>query len=150
MLGMEYRKQSHCVYYCEHHLVFATKYRRKIFNDGILAYMLDRLKQIKEYYPEIDILEINHDIDHIHMLVVIPPKFSVSQAVRIIKSNTSRDLKKKFPFLKDVYWGTDGIWSDGYFVSTVGINEHVIKNYIENQGKEDSGQAKLVLCQRTT
>jgi putative transposase len=112
--------------------------------------MLDRLKQIKEYYPEIDILEINHDIDHIHMLVVIPPKFSVSQAVRIIKSNTSRDLKKKFPFLKDVYWGTDGIWSDGYFVSTVGINEHVIKNYIENQGKEDSGQAKLVLGRRTT
>jgi putative transposase len=77
-------------------------------------------------------------------------KFSVSQAVRIIKSNTSRDLKKKFPFLKDVYWGTDGIWSDGYFVSTVGINEHVIKNYIENQGKEDSGQAKLVLGRRTT
>jgi len=147
---MEYRKQSHCVYYCEYHLVFATKYRRKIFNDGIFAYMLDRLKQIKEYYPEIDILEINHDIDHIHMLVVIPPKFSVSQAVRIIKSNTSRDLKKKFPFLKDVYWGTDGIWSDGYFVSTVGINEHVIKNYIENQGKEDSGQAKLVLGRRTT
>ena len=142
---MKYRKQSHCVYYCEYHLVFATKYRRKIFNDGVFAYMLEKLKAIKDHYPEIDILTINHDIDHIHLLVVIPPKFSVSQVVRIIKINSSRDLKKKFPFLKDVYWGTDGIWSDGYFVSTVGVNEVVIKQYIENQGKEDSGQAQLVL-----
>ncbi len=147
---MKYRKQSHCVYYCEYHLVFATKYRRKIFNDGLFAYMLERLKQLKTCYPEIDILKINHDVDHIHLLVVIPPKFSVSQVVRIIKSNTSKDLKKKFPFLKDVYWGTDGIWSDGYFVSTVGVNEETIKRYIENQGKEDSGQAQLVLGRRPT
>ena len=147
---MKFRKQSHCVYYCEYHIVFATKYRRKIFNDGVFSYMLERLKQLKTYYPEIDILKINHDVDHIHMLVVIPPKFSVAQAVRIIKSNTSKDLKKKFTFLKDVYWGTDGIWSDGYFVSSVGVNEHIIKRYIENQGKEDSGQAQLVLGRRPT
>ncbi len=147
---MKYRKQSHCVYYCEYHLVFATKYRRRIFNDGIFSYMLERLKQVKTHYPEIDILKINHDVDHIHALVVIPPKFSVSQVVRILKSNTSKDLKKKFPFLKEVYWGTDGIWSDGYFVSTVGVNEEIIKRYIENQGKEDSGQAQLVLGRRPT
>ena len=107
--------------------------------------MRTRLNQVKEYYPELDIIEINHDTDHIHMLLVIPPKMSVGQAVRILKSNTSRDMKKKFPFLKEVYWGTDGIWSDGYFVSTVGVNEKIIKNYIEQQGKEDSGQAQLVL-----
>jgi putative transposase len=142
---MKYRKQNHYVYYCEYHMIFATKYRRKIFNEGIFEYMKERLKQVKDHYPEIDILEINHDKDHIHMLVIIPPKFSVCQVVRILKSNTSRDLKKKFPFLKDVYWRTDEIWSDGYFVSTVGINEEVVKRYIENQGKEDSGQAQLVL-----
>ena len=140
---MRCRKQSHCVYCCEYHLVFATKYRRKIFNDGIFSYMKDRLNQVKEHYPELDILEINHDVDHIHMLIVIPPKFSVGQVVRILKSNTSRDLKQKFPFLKKVYWGTDGIWSDGYFVSTIGINEAIVRKYIENQGMEDSGQAQL-------
>lgn len=112
--------------------------------------MLERLKQLKDYYPEIDILKINHDVDHIHILLVIPPKFSVGQVVRIIKSNTSRDLKKKFEFLKKVYWGADGIWSDGYFASTVGVNEGIIKRYIENQGKEDLGQAKLVLGRRST
>ena len=142
---MKYRKQSHCVYWCEYHLVFAPKYRHKIFNDGIFAYMQARLKEVREHYPMVDILEINHDVDHVHILLVIPPKMSVGQVVRILKSNTSRDLKKKFPFLKEVYWGTDGIWSDGYFVSTVGVNEHIIKKYIENQGKEDSGQAQLVL-----
>lgn len=70
---------------------------------------------------------------------------SISQVVRGLKSNTSWELKKKFPFLKKVYWGTDGIWSDGYFVSTVGINEVIIRKCIENQGKEDLEQAQLVL-----
>ena len=65
--------------------------------------------------------------------------------VRIIKANTSRQLKQKFPFLKQVYWGTDGLWSDSYFVSTVGINETTIRLYIQQQGHEDSGQAKLDL-----
>ena len=100
---MRCRKQSHCVYYCEYHLVFATKYRRKIFNDDIFAYMNKRLKEVCEHYPELDILEINHDKSHIHLLVVIPPKMSIGQGVRIIKSNISHDLKKKFPFLKEIY-----------------------------------------------
>ena len=142
---MQLKKQSHCVYRCEYHIVFATKYRRRIFNEGIFSYMLERLKELSDHYPEIEILEINHDKDHIHMLASIPPKMSVGKVVGIIKANTSRRLKERFPFLKDVYWGTDGIWSDGYFVSTVGINEQIIQKYIQQQGQEDSGQAQLVL-----
>lgn len=74
----------------------------------------------------------------------MPPKIAVSKAVGIIKSNSAKALKEKFPFLKKTYWSTDGIWSEGYFVSTVGINESTIRKYIEQQGREDSGQAKLV------
>jgi putative transposase len=107
--------------------VFATKYRRKIFNDGISEFLRDRLSEIEEYYPELQIIEYNHDVDHIHILMSIPPKMSVGSVVRIIKSNTSSKLKVKFPFLKKVYWGTDGIWSDSYFVSTVGVSDTVIK-----------------------
>ena len=142
---MKLRKQSHCVYSCEYHVILATKYRRKIFNDGIFAYMVERLKAIRDHYPEIEILEIGHDLDHVHMLVSIPPKMSVGKVIGIIKANSSRRLKEKFPFLKDVYWGTDGIWSDGYFVSTIGINEQIIQKYIAHQGQEDSGQATLVI-----
>lgn len=141
---MEYKKQSHAVYLCDYHIVLSTKYRRKIFNDGIFAYLQTKITEIRKYYPDIEFKKVNHDENHIHALVSIPPRMSVSSVVRIIKSNTAKELKRKFPFLKDVYWGTDGIWSEGYFVSTVGINETVIRKYIENQGKEDSGQAKLV------
>jgi len=142
---MRYRKRAHCVYCCDYHLVITSKYRRKIFNDGIHSYMRERLKEIVAHYPEIDIKEMNHDQDHVHLLVSIPPPMSVGSVVRIIKSNTSRRLKEKFPILKKVYWGTDGIWSDGYFVSTVGADEMVIRKYIDHQGQEDSGQAQLDL-----
>jgi len=109
----------------------------------VFAFLEDILKRIKEYYPEIDVLEINHDEDHIHLLVSIPPKLSVGSVVRIIKANTVRTLKKKFDYLSKVYWGTDGIWSEGYFASTVGVDEEQIRKYIQQQTEEDSGQAKL-------
>lgn len=89
--------------------------------------------------------QLINDIDHIHFLISIPPKYSVSSVIRIIKSNTANHLKQKFPILKSIYRGTSSIWSDGYFVSSLGVNEAVIKKYIENQGVEDSGQAKLEL-----
>ncbi len=57
----------------------------------------------------------------------------------MIKQNTARELKQKFPLLKEVYWGTESIWSEGYFVSTVEINEEVIQKYSEDQEKKDSG-----------
>ena len=140
---MRVNKQAHSVYYCKYHLVLPTKYRREVFNAGVFAYFEDKLKEIYGHYPELVFEQVNHDKDHVHFLVSIPPKMSVGSVVRIIKANTSRGLKQKFPYLKELYWGTDGIWSDGYFVSTIGLNESMIKQYIENQGKEDAGQAKL-------
>lgn len=98
-----------------------------------------------EHYPEIEVLEINHDVDHIHLLISIPPKLAVGKVVGIIKANTARILKNKFEYLKKVYWGNEGIWSDGYFVSTVGINEKQIREYIQKQGEEDLGQTKFVM-----
>ena len=67
----------------------------------------------------------------------------VSKVVETIKSNTSKTLKKKFAFLKKVYWDRKGIWGKGYFVSTVGINEEVIRRYVQSQEEEETGQAKL-------
>lgn len=140
----EYRRTSHSVYLCDYHLVLATKYRRKIFNEGLFEYVRRKLLEICEHYPHIFIKEVNHDRDHVHFLISIPPQMSVGSVVRLIKSNTSRKLKQQFPFLKEVYWGTDGIWSDGYFVSTVGVDKKIIENYIRLQGAEDEGQtAKL-------
>jgi len=83
------------------------------------------------------------DLDHIHLYMVIPPKYAVSKVVETIKSNTGKALKIKFTFLKRVYWDDKGIWVKGYFVSMVGINEKIIKEYVKMQDKEDTGQAEL-------
>jgi putative transposase len=75
--------------------------------------------------------------------MIIPPKYSVSKAVETIKADTSRALRNRFRLLSKVYWDDGGIWSKGYFVSTVGFNDKVVRKYIEMQSKEDTGQAEL-------
>jgi REP-associated tyrosine transposase len=143
---MEYSRQSHAVYHTRYHLVFATKYRRKVFaKPGMAAYMIVIMKTVHRRHPEIEVLEVNTDKDHIHLLASIAPKIAISDAVRILKSNTARMMAKKFPFIKQVYNGEMSLWSIGYFVSTVGVNEKTIQAYIKHQGQEDSGQAKLEL-----
>ncbi len=142
---MEFRKQAHAVYACDYHVVFCTKYRRSWINEGIFAYLKLKLKEVNQYYPEIIFKTVNHDVDHLHLLISIPPKHSVASIIRIVKSNTAHHLKQKFPVLKQIYYGTPSIWSEGYFVSTLGANEAIIQAYIENQGKEDSGQVQLEL-----
>ncbi len=142
----KYRRQAHSVYYTRYHLVFVTKYRRNLFRNGLSAYLFTVLNVIAKQYPDIEILEMNTDQDHIHMLVIIPPKYAISTIVRIFKTNTARAMRKKFPFIKTMYEHSDlGMWSDGYFVSTIGINEEQIKRYIEYQGQEDKGGAQVAL-----
>jgi putative transposase len=140
---MEFTHLAHCVYHCEYHEVLVTKYRKEVFNAGIFAYMNKKLGEITEHYPAIKIKTVNHDKDHVNMHLSIPPTISVGKVVGLIKQNTARELKQKFPHVKKMYWGTDGVWSDGYFVATVGIDEGMIKAYIEQQGQQDAGQTKF-------
>ena len=140
---MELVELSHCVYQCEYHIVLVTKYRKEIINEGIFAYIEKKLAEVTEHYPLIQFKTINHDKDHMHLHLAILPTVAIGKVVGIIKKNTSRELKQKFPFLRQVYWGTEAVWSEGYFVSTVGVDETVIRAYIENQGKKDAGQTKF-------
>ncbi len=140
-----YRRMSHFVFSCDYHLVWPTKYRREILNPGVQSYLLEVLKELPKYRPEIIIKEVNTDLDHIHLLVSIPPTVTVGSVVRLIKTNSSNALNQKFPHLREVYWGTRSIWSAGYFVSTVGINEDIIRRYIQSQGLEDAGQNNIKL-----
>jgi len=142
---MEYRRQTHAVFYTRYHLVFTTKFRRKLLKGGMGRYFTYLVRGLQRKHPELQVINVNTDEDHVHILLGIAPKLSVAQAVSIIKANTARQLKQKFPFLRTGYFDTQTIWSVGYFVSTIGLNEEVIKRYIEMQGQEDSGQAKLEL-----
>jgi putative transposase len=140
-----FRRNAHCVFRCDYHVVWATKYRRAVLVEGVLAYLKESIKALPKHHPDLIIKEINGEVDHIHILIAIPPQRSVGSVVRIIKASTAKDLNDKFPFLRKVYWGTRSIWSSGYFVTTVGADEQVIRRYIENQGQEDAGQAQLDL-----
>ena len=143
---MQLYKQSHAVYKTQYHIVWPTRFRRKILTKGIESYLRIKLEEVRKHYPDWHYIEIGMDKDHIHLYMVIPPKYSVSKVVETIKSNTSRELMNKFSqFLGDVYWDGKGIWSKGYFVSTVGINEETIRRYVQQQGEEDTGQAQLEL-----
>lgn len=140
---MEFRKQAHTTYYTRYHLVFVTKYRRKVLRTGMGAFAAGAMKRVCQHYPEIELYEANTDEDHIHLLVSIPPKMSVSKAVNLLKTNSARAMRLKFPFIQTIYDRHIGFWSDGYFASTVGLNEEQIRRYIEQQGKEDSAGTRI-------
>lgn len=90
--------------------------------------------------PGVTIETIGFDQDHLHMVMVIPPKYAVASVMGALKSQSASALRKKFDFLAKVYWKENIVWSPGYFVSSVGVDEHVIRRYVERQGHRDSGQ----------
>ncbi|MCL5017216.1 MAG: IS200/IS605 family transposase [Patescibacteria group bacterium] len=145
IMDMKYYRQAHAVYHTEYHLVWIPRYRRKILIPAIAKYIDIQLHRVSKRYPDLLFLERNIQPDHIHLLISIPPRMSVSDVVRVLKLTTGADIKKKFKFLNKLYPCKEGIWSAGYFVSTVGINEKTIRRYIKSQTHEDSGQAKLEL-----
>ena len=92
-----------------------------------------------------EIVKYNIQPDHIHMVMIIPLRYAVSDVVGKMKGITSSELRKKFGWLKKRYWRENVVWSPGFFVSTVGVDEKSILKYVEYQGLQDSGQAKLEL-----
>ncbi len=137
-------KSAHTVYRTQYHIAWIARFRRKILNKkGVREYLETKLREVRKYYPDWEYIAVGIDVDHVHLHMVIPPKYSVSMAVETLKKNTSRHLSKKFRFLKDIYWDNEGIWSKGFFVSTVGTDEAVIRKYVERQEKEDTGQTKF-------
>ena len=84
--------------------------------------------------------ELNTDQDHVHMQIEIPPNIAISDVVRVLKSHSSLALRKHFKFIREMYLEKDGIWSVGYFSSTIGLDEERIKRYIAWQGKKDKPQ----------
>ena len=142
---MRYRKSSHAIYKTEYHLVWIPRYRRKIFVKGVKEYAAKTLTHIPELDPDIEVIKLSVQIDHVHMVIVIPPRIAVAAVVQYIKSQSAKKLKAKFPFLHKTYASKDGIWSRGYCVSCIGLNEKEILAYVTHQEKEDKGQLQLTL-----
>jgi len=140
---MRLHRAAHTVYKTQYHIVWVTRFRRKVLVPGVQRYLRVKLEEVRKWYPDWEYVAIGMEVDHVHVHMVIPPRYAVSWVVGTIKQNTSRALSEKFAFLKQVYWDEDGIWTKGYFVATVGINEGIIRRYVEMQGQEDAGQVQL-------
>ena len=89
--------------------------------------------------------KIGFDMDHLHMIMVIPPKYSIENVMGTLKSKSSSLLRKKYSWLSKVYWKENILWSPGYFVSSVGVDEKTIRRYVEHQELQDSSQLKVQL-----
>ena len=98
------------------------------------------MRKLVTNMPGVEIDKIGFDKDHLHVVMVIPPKYSIAEIMGSLKSQSSSMLHKKFFWLKKVYRKEKVVWSPGYFVSSVGIDEETIKKYVEYQGRQDSGQ----------
>ena len=132
---------AHTKWMCKYHIVFTPKYRRKIIYNQYKESIRDILKQLCAY-KGVEIIEGHLMPDHIHMLVSIPPKYSVSQFMGYLKGKSALMIYDKHANLKYKF-GNRHFWSEGYYVSTVGLNEATIKKYIQDQEKYDIMQDKL-------
>lgn len=142
---MEYTKTAHSIYYLQYHVVWVCKYRRRVLNPGICGYIRKLLPKLLRSMPGVKLETIGFDKDHLHMVMSIPPKYSISSVMGKLKSQSASKLRKAFPWLAKVYWIENLVWSPGYFVSSVGVDEETVKRYVELQGRQDSGQLHLKL-----
>lgn len=134
---MRIQKLNHSTYSHSYHIVWGTKYRRKFLKPYVKESLLKYLNVLEEKYPTLHFETVNVDEDHVHLQIEIAPNISVSEAVQKIKTFTSRNLRKEYKFINRIYFEKEGIWSVGYFSSTIWLNEGVIRRYIEEQWKSD-------------
>ena len=132
----EYIHKSHNVSILLYHYVCPAKYRRVIFDSKVDEILINTCKEISKRY-EINFIEIGTDGDHVHFLIQSVPTIAPMRIVMIMKSITAREIYRLYPEVKKKLWGGH-IWSEGYFVSTVGKNgnEKQIENYVKNQGNK--------------
>ena len=140
---MDTESLSHTKWRCKYHIVFAPKYRRRIIYGKLRGDIGKILRQLC-LRKNVELLEANACIDHIHMLVSIPPKLSVAEFMGYLKGKSSLIIFERHAQLKYRY-GNRKFWCKGYYVDTVGRNKEVIKKYIREQLQEDMVAEQLTL-----
>ena len=136
---------AHTKWNCKYHIVFAPKYRRQAIYGKIKADIGIMLRKLCEY-KQVEIIEAEACKDHIHMLVSIPPKYSVSQIMGYLKGKSSLMIFEKYANMKYKY-GNRHFWCRGYYVDTVGRNKKAIAEYIRNQLQEDISYDQMSLVE---
>ncbi|CAJ0999184.1 IS200/IS605 family transposase [Serratia marcescens] len=139
-----FQRASHVLWHCQYHIVWTPKYRFRILKGNVGKEVYRQIWILSEQL-KIQIIELNVQLDHVHLLVKIPPKLSVSEVMGHLKGRTAIRLFSKFPYLrKHKLWGNH-FWAKGYCVDTVGVNAEMIRKYVKYQEKHEADDKQLSL-----
>ena len=138
-MAKRFRKLSHTLYECKYHIVFCPKYRLRVLVGDVAEQVRQEIYRLVGQKDGIEVLELNIQPDHIHMVVWIPPKYSVSNFMGYLKGKLAIRLLNRNEQLMKRYWGRH-LWSRGYCVSTVGMDEEKIRIYVKWQEKRERKQ----------
>ncbi len=131
-----FQKLSQTIWHCQYHIVWVPKYRYKVLNGPIAVEVKNCIRAFSEQNG-CRIVELNVQVDHVHLLAMVPPKVSISDYVGILKGRSAIRIFNKFRKLKDKpYWGNK-FWSRGYCVDTVGLDSEMIRKYVKYQEKKE-------------
>ncbi len=141
----QFKKLSHSLYECKYHVVFCPKYRHKILQEEVKEYVIQQTYRLCNQKDGVAVLEINVQPDHVHIVLSIPPKYEVSRIIGFLKGKLAFRLFDRFPALRKRCWGQH-VWSRGYCVSTVGLDEERIRKYVrwQNKKEQEAIQRRLI------
>lgn len=141
-----FRKLSHTLYECKYHIIFCPKYRYRVLSDEIGMYVKRQIYKLCEQKDGVEVVEMKVMADHVHLVVWLPPKYSVSSFMGYLKGKLATRLFHQFEKLGRTYWGRH-FWARGYCVSTVGLNEERVRQYVRWQERREreteNGQRRL-------
>ena len=132
----QFKKLAHSLYECKYHVVFCPKYRYKIMEGEVGQYVTQQIHRLCNQKDGVEVLEVNVQEDHVHVVLSIPPKYAVSEMMGFLKGKLALRTFDQFPELRKRYWGQH-LWSRGYCVSTIGLDEERIRKYVKWQTKRD-------------
>lgn len=135
-MTQRFKRLSHSLYECKYHLVFCPKYRYRILKDALAEYVKQQVYQLCRQKEQVEVLELNVQVDHVHLVVEIPPKYAVSDFMGYLKGKLALRLFEQYEKLGKRYWGRH-LWARGYCVSTIGLDEEKIRKYVQWQEKQD-------------
>lgn len=132
----QFKRLSHSLYECKYHVVFCPKYRYRVLTGEVGEYVKQELYRLCSQKEGVAVLEANVQADHVHLVVSIPPKYAVSNIMGYLKGKLAIRVFNRYERLRERYWGGH-LWSRGYCVSTVGIDEEKIRKYVQWQEAQD-------------
>ena len=135
----QFKRLSHLVYECKYHIVFCPKYRYKVLRDEVAEYMRQQIYRLCRQKDGVEVLELQVQLDHVHLVVSIPPKYAISNFMGFLKGKLATRMFASYERLRRRYWGQH-FWSRGYCVSSIGLDEEQIRKYVKWQEQREKRQ----------